>query len=141
MINLKEDDKDKKDQKIEELAHKYYTLAYTDGNVKFSQIKIDYLKRIVELCAKDNISLTVTLSPVYSYQLNLIQNNPELIEKVKNFKTQLSLITPYCDAMTENKYTRDKDLFEDSVHYTKEYGDLYMQTLLKKLSSDICQYR
>ncbi len=87
MVNTKDrGKKNNKDQKIEELAHKYYKLAYADGNIEFSESKIEYLKRIIELCKKNNILLNVTLSPVYSYQLNLIQNNPKLLEKVKIFK-------------------------------------------------------
>jgi len=141
MVSLKEENKNNKDKKIKELAKKYYRLAYAEGKMEFSQTKIDYLKRIVGLCRQNNISLRVTLSPVYHYQFDLIQNNPEFIDKVNVFKTELVSITPYCDAMIDNKYTRDKNLFEDSVHYTQEYGDLYMQTLFNRVSSDICQER
>lgn len=141
MINTREEDEKKKDQKIEELGYKYYKLAYSDGNIEFSQSKIDYLKRIVELCKQNNIVLNVTLSPVHEYQLKLIQNNLKLAKKVKLFKSNLSLITPYCDAMTDNQYTRNKDLFEDSVHYTQEYADLYMKAIFKHSLSNICLYK
>jgi hypothetical protein len=140
MVTTKDKGKNNKDQKIEELAHKYYKLAYADGNIDFSESKIEYLKRIIELCKKNNIVLHVTLSPVYSYQLNLIQNNPNLLEKVETFKLKLSVITPYCDAMTDNQYTQNKDFFEDSVHYTQEYADLYLRAIFKHSSSDICRY-
>lgn len=138
MISLQTHEVNDINKKIKELAHKYYILAYGNGNIKISQTKLNYLKDIIRVCHKHNTSLHVTLSPVYQDQLALIEKNPKLANQLREFKSDLSSITKFCDAMRDNKYTRDIKLFEDSVHYTKEYGDLYLQTIFGEITSNIC---
>lgn len=123
---------------IQSMAHAYYNNHYSSGRYELSARRMNYLASFVELCGQNNINLFVALTPVHTYQLDLIENDTQLAHKLKRFKNKIAEITPYCDAMIPSAYTKDETYFADSVHYSDELGSLFMEAIFSRELQALC---
>jgi hypothetical protein len=118
-------------ESIQKTADYYYDFHYKKGEIKFSQARFAYLKRIVGICKKHHIKLHAMLTPVHIKLYTIIQTNGKLAQKIHYLKEKLSTITPYYDAMVQNNLTLNDINFEDAVHYNEQMGDLLLKELLR----------
>lgn len=130
-------------EKIQKVANYYYANYYKSGNMKLSEIRLNYLKNIIEISNKNHVQLYVMLTPEYVQLYDMIQNNTKLFQKLNTFKQYVSSITPYYDAMNINEKTTNPNNFEDAVHYNEKMGDLLLIELLKtnKMNKTISKVR
>ena len=134
-------DKHKLKKKIVKIAKLYYEVAYGAGEYELSKERLNYLKQVIALCKENNINLIVSLYPVHIYQYNLIKKNEKLNKTWNNFKEKLVKITPYRDFMIKSDFTSNDKYFRDSVHFLKEYADIYMKDILNTNTSDLFIYK
>ncbi len=116
---------------IEKLSVTYVENIYQNGNFTISKARLDNVQSIVNLCREHHIHLTVTLTPVSYAQYSLIKKNKILDEKIQDFKIRFAHITPFYDAMIDNKYINDIGNFQDNVHTNEKYGAMYMASIYK----------
>lgn len=115
--------------KIESLSNQYFEIQYSNGQFNIDTQRVDYFKRFVQLCKKHNINLKIFLTPVFSYQLSLLQSHKELQTIHLKLLDSLSSIHPIYNFMQENKYTKNIDFFTDSIHYKKELGNIILSSI------------
>lgn len=125
---------------ITQQCYTYINTVTKSNDVTLSKERFAYVKSIVQLCQKHNINLVVTLTPVYSYQYQLMKNDKNLFKQLNQFKSELADITPFYDAMIENDYVNDIRYFEDNVHSNEKYGALYLASLYKGMYPELTTY-
>lgn len=125
-------------EKIRQLAQTYYSFNYSNGDYELSMQRMKHLDELITLCQENDIRLFTVLTPVHASQYTMIQNDIRLSRQLAQFKSLLRQKTGYCDAMQINAYTQDSAYFEDSVHFTKEYGDMLMESVFSAGSTEIC---
>ena len=78
---------------------------------------IESLRRIKELCIKNNITLTVVISPLYDTELDMYY-----CDDVRVFLRRLAQITPYWDFSGYTSVSAEARYFYDYAHFRNNVG-------------------
>jgi hypothetical protein len=110
-------------------------------NYQLSQQDLQELKEIVAICKKNQISLTVFISPLHASQMEAIKQ-AGLWAIFEQWKQEIAQITPVWDfasynSITEEPIQKNMKYFHDSVHYSKETGDLILYRIFSKPSNQV----
>lgn len=121
------------DKKIKEGLKGYKTTKELFGSKLFKKPKsIDkkfvYIKKIVSLCHKSNIKLTIYVSPIYVKTLQLIYSL-NLWNTYKHFQIGLAQIHPFWDFSENLKLISDKNNFWDNSHLREKAADKIIEAI------------
>ncbi|PSF37690.1 hypothetical protein C7H19_09045 [Aphanothece hegewaldii CCALA 016] len=110
-------------------------------NYQLSQTDLQKLKDIVTICQKNNITLTVFISPLHASQMEAIKQ-AGLWTLFEQWKQEIAQITPVWDFSSYNSITEEPiqnkmKYFHDSVHYSKETGDLILSRIFSNSSNNV----
>jgi hypothetical protein len=114
---------------------KSYSLEYFNGKYsnekydKFSNERIEYLKKIRDFSKKYNITLYTYLTPVHCYHLAKIKNHKLLGNTLIKFKSLLSAQFNYVDFMIQNKVNCKDENYYDATHQSYLVNKLIVNDL------------
>ncbi len=133
-------DPEKNQWRFESHIEIYYGL---DSEYELSTKFMDDLKKIVDLCQKNNIQLILFISPSHATQWEAIKAIGEwsTFEEWKRKIIQISP-TPVFDfsgynSITTEAINKDMENYQDNAHYTKKIGDLVLNRILDYKQEDV----
>lgn len=85
----------------------------------FVQERLEEIKKITDLCKRNNIDVFFYFTPVYH---QVYKNG--ILEDYNNFKREIVKITPFYDFTGLNPVTTNHRYFSDLIHGTEETGKL-----------------
>ena len=105
------------------------------ANYQFSENKLANFRQIVKLCQRNQIELTVFISPLHVTLLETI-DVAGLWSEFEDWKQAISNITPvwdfaYYNSVTIETVQPEMSHYVDSSHYTQETGDLVLKQIFK----------
>ncbi|MEG2848411.1 MAG: hypothetical protein RR904_06580 [Bacilli bacterium] len=91
------------------------------------QKTISEVKKIIEICERREINLTVIFLPIHktTYEGNNLEN-------LNSFKKELSKITDYWDFLELNEFTEDNYYWYEASHYRPLLGELILKKIFKE---------
>ena len=117
-------------QKIKSDSLGYFSGKYSNGKYdKFSNERIEYLKKIKDFSKKHDITLYTYLTPVHCYHLAKIKNHKLLDNTLTKFKSLLSTKFNYVDFMIQNKVNCKNENYYDAVHQSYLVNKLIVRDL------------
>ncbi len=108
-------------------------------NYQLSEESLAELKYIVDKCSKNQIELTVFISPLHASHLEVIRA-AGLWSIFEQWKTEITNITQTWDfadyhSIATELIREDMVYFTDSIHYTPLTGNLILDKMLSKTPS------
>jgi hypothetical protein len=109
------------------------------NNYELSQNFLDDLRKIVELCQKNNIELIVFISPSHAVQWEAVRTTKRW-DVLENWKREIVKITPVWDFSGYNSITTEAiqdrmDNYVDDSHYKPSIGDRILGRVMGKNDS------
>jgi len=92
---------------------------------------INDIKDIKMICNKNGINCNFMINPIH--QKTYEYTNKELL---KEFRKQLSYITPYYDFSYPNKISKDNSYWIETSHYTVDVGNMIIDTIYNHKQTD-----
>lgn len=132
--------------KTEKIAHGNFKLNYNPDFAFFrnrhpqytpftySDEKLDYVKKIIELCQNNHINLVVYIPPHYSEHYAMVYS--QLTNEYIKFKKELATLTDYIDFSGITPITTDKNNYVDFLHLRAELSDKIFDAIFSRKASD-----
>ena len=98
---------------------------------EFKQFEVAYVKKTIDLCKQNGVTLHIYTSPVYKKHLDLYKQLG-LYQSFNTWKSSLAYMTDYTDFALCNAITRDKNNFRDSSHIIGKFGYKIAQMIYDK---------
>jgi len=105
--------------------HKIKTVNYKD----ISQDRLGYVKKIVDICKKEDMNCTFFTTPLNGQMLAEFTSDKVQKKTLEKFKKELAKITPYYDFLYHNKIIDNSSYFVDTMHFRPEAGNLLFARL------------
>lgn len=129
---------------IERIATGRFKLNYNPKNAffnnpqytpfEYSDTKLDYIKKIVELCQSSHINLLIYIPPKYSEHFQTIYTH-RTNDFIK-FKKELAQITDYVDFSGITPITTDKNNYLDYLHVRAKLSDKIFDAIFNRSAFD-----
>lgn len=122
------------DKNINNSIHEYFTSKkgiYKD--YKFSKKYLEYFKKTLAYCHKNNIKVWVYIPPMYNKHFNMLGSHGYWNE-FTTFQRELVKTTNYIDFTGNNQFTQNKNHYWDSSHLRVELTDIIMKNIFQNNS-------
>lgn len=111
-------------------SKKYFQYNYY--NYRFSKDRIDYLKKIKQICEKNNINLIVSIAPMVYHQIDKIFEDPDLKKHFLEFKEiAVDIFGQVYDFNNFSTKDYKYPYWLDSVHSTEALSNIMTDIIFK----------
>jgi len=124
----------------EKIASGHFKLNYNPYNAfftnpqytpfEYSEKKLDYIKKIIELCQANRINLVIYIPPKYSEHYHTIYTHRT--NDFNKFKKELAQITDYVDFSGITPITVDKNNYVDYLHLRAGLSDKIFDAIFNR---------
>lgn len=97
-------------------------------NYKFSKKYLEYFKKTINYCNKNNIEVWVYIPPMQNKHLQELKRQG-YFERFEEFKKELVEVTDYIDFTSSNQFTKNKNNYWDTSHLRKEFTAIIMNNV------------